>query len=319
MKPLILFVALFAAALPVASRAQEIVEPLPADAVAMLDGEPITKAAYLDYLYSRFGKRGVKDMVGDLLVEKEAKKFGIQIDVAKLEADVKEREETARKGLSEEQFLQNLQRNGQTYELYLAGLYRDLSNEQYLRGLVSKTRVATDDRIQQLFERQYGMGGIKMQVRHVLVLPNMLRAELVRGGTKPADIDMMKIKLQARKMADDALARINGGEEFAPVAASLSHDRVTKDRGGVIENYNGRLYGPDFRTALDRLQVNGPATLVESGSGYHVVQLMGRTETKLEDVRSQLAEEVLTAEPTFQEMSGLRNSLVENADLKLWE
>ena len=318
MKPLLILAALSAAALPVQAAAQVESEPLPDGAVALLNDEPISKTDYLDYLYSRFGKRGVQDMVGDILVRQEAEKYGIKIDEAALEASIKEREAAARQGQDDDAFLANLQRNGQSYELYLQGLRRDLSSEQLLRQLVRKTRIATDDRVQQLFERQHGLGGVKMEVRHVLVLPNMLRAELVRGGTKPADIDMNKLKVQAREMAVDAQRRINGGEDFAAVAASLSHDRVTKDRGGVIENYNGRLYGPNFRAALDGLTTNGETTLVESGSGFHVVQLMGRTETRLEDVREEIVKMVLDAEPTFQEMSGLRNSLVENADLRLW-
>jgi peptidyl-prolyl cis-trans isomerase SurA len=318
MKPLLFLATLSALALPMQAPAQVESEPLPADAVALLDGDPISKAEYLDYLYSRFGKRGVQDMVGDLLIQKEAAKYDIKVDAAKLEASIKEREAAARQGQDDGAFLKNLQRNGQSYELYLQGLRRDLGNEQLLRELVRQTRVATDDRVQQLFERQHGLGGTKMEVRHVLILPNMLRAELVRGGTKPADINMNELKISARDMAADARARIAAGEEFASVAADVSHDRVTKDRGGVIENYNGRLYGPDFRAALDGLTVQGETTLVESGSGYHVVQLMGRTETKLADVREEIVKMVLEAEPTFQEMSGIRNSLVENADLRLW-
>lgn len=318
MKPLLILAALSALALPQLASAQVETDPIPADAVALLDGEPISKADYLDYLYSRFGKRGVQEMVGDILVRQEAEKYGIEVDEAQLEADIKEREQGARQGQDEKTFLGNLQRNGQSYELYLAGLRRDLANEQLLRALVRKTRVATDDRVMQLFERQHGLAGIKMEVRHVLVLPNMLRAELVRAGTRPADINMNELKIKARDMAADAQRRLAGGEDFAAVAAEISHDRVTKDRGGVIENYNGRLYGPNFRAALDSLQVNGDTALVESGSGFHVVQLMGRTETKLEDVRDNIVKLVLEAEPSFQEMSGLRNSLVENADLRMW-
>lgn len=318
MKPLLVLATLTALVLPQAATAQVKSDPIPADAVALLDGDPISKAEYLEYLYSRFGKRGVQDMVGDILVQREAEKYGIKVDEAALAAGVKEREEAARQGQDEEAFLKNLQRNGQSYELYKEGLVRDLTNEQLLKELVVRTRVATDDRVQQLFERRHGLGGVKMEVRHVLVLPNMLRAELVRGGTKPADINMDQLKIQAREMAAEAQKRIADGEDFGAVAASVSHDRVTKDRGGVIENYNGRLYGPNFRASLDNLEVMGNTALIESGSGYHVVQLMSRNQTNLADVRDEIVKLVLEAEPTFQEMSGLRNSLVENADLKLW-
>ena len=318
MKPLLLLALLASISLPFDAISQEPSKPIPEDAVAILDGDPIAKTEYLEYLYGRFGKRGVRDMIGDILITREAENYGIQIDFVQLEADLKEREENARKGVSDEVFLENIQRNGQTYELYIAGLKRDLSNDQFLKALVLKTRVATDEKIKQFFERQYGLGGVKMKVRHILVMPNILRADLVRGGTKPADIDMTDLKNQARQIAEQARKRLSSDESFEAVAAELSHDRVTKDRGGVLENYNGRLYGPTFKAALDHLQPGQISGVVESGSGFHVVEMMGRDVTALDQVREEIVSQILLAEPTYQEMAGFRNSLVDSADLQLW-
>lgn len=214
--------------------------------------------------------------------------------------------------------MENLHRKGQSYAMYRANLLRDLRSELLLRDMVLKTRVATDDKIQNYFERQYGIGGVKMQVRHILIMPNILRANLVRGGTKPADIDMAVIKLEAKNLASQARDRLIAGEDFAKVAADLSHDRVTKDLGGKLKDYRGRIYGPAFRSALDQLEPGKLSTVIESGAGYHVIELIERTETRIEDVVEQIAAEVLKAEPTFQEISGFRNSLLERADLQLW-
>lgn len=303
---------------PAVSAQAELDEPLPVDVVARLDGKDISKQTYLDYLYQRFGKRGVREMVGDMLVEREASRYAIVIDSLEVKRLADEREAGARRGMEEADFLANLERNGQDYALYRAGLEIEVLNELRLSALVRKTRVATDEKIDQLFERKYGLGGVRMRVRHIVAMPNILRAETVRGGAEPSSIDMQEMREQSRARAEDARARIASGEDFAAVAAALSHDRVTKDRGGEIQNYNGRLYGPEFRNALNQLEIGQVSGVVESGAGFHVVELLERSETSLAEVREELIDEILDAEPNFQEMAGLRNALIEGADLRLF-
>lgn len=293
-------------------------EPLPDGVVARLDGDDIPKQAYLEYLYQRFGKRGVREMVGDILVEREASRYGIVINEDDVKRVANEREEATRRGQDEAAFLANLERNGQDYELYRLGLENEIRNELRLNALVLKTRVATDEKILQLFERKYGFGGVRMRVRHVVAMPNILRAEAVRGGAEPSSINMEEMRNKARQQAATARERLAGGEDFTAVAAALSHDRVTKDRGGEIQNYNGRLYGPGFREALDGLAVGQISPVVESGAGFHVVELLERTQTSMADVRDDLIDEILGAEPNFQEMAGLRNALIEAAELRLF-
>jgi peptidyl-prolyl cis-trans isomerase SurA len=302
---------------PVSAQA-ELDEPLPDGVVARLNGDDIPKQTYLDYLYQRFGKRGVREMIGDILVEREASRYSIVIDDLEVKRLADEREEAARRGMDEADFLANLERNGQDYALYRVGLEIEMRNELRLSALVRKTRVATDEKIDQLFERQYGLGGVRMRVRHIVAMPNILRAETVRGGAEPKSIDMEDMRVQARALAEDARARIAQGEEFAAVAAALSHDRVSKDRGGEIQNYNGRLYGPGFRDALNQLEVGQVSAVVESGAGFHVVELLERSETSMAEVREALIDEILNAEPNFQEMAGLRNALIDGADLRLF-
>ena len=303
---------------PAVSAQAELDEPLPVDVVARLNGEDISKQTYLDYLYQRFGKRGVREMVGDILVEREASRYSIVIDSLEVKRLADEREAGARRGMDEADFLANLERNGQDYALYRAGLEIEVRNELRLSALVRKTRVATDEKIDQLFERKYGLGGVRMRVRHIVAMPNILRAETVRGGAEPSSIDMQEIRARSRALAEDARARIASGEEFAAVAAALSHDRVTKDRGGEIQNYNGRLYGPEFRNALNQLEIGQVSGVVESGAGFHVVELLERSQTSLAEVRDELIDEILDAELNVQEMAGLRNALIESADLRVF-
>lgn len=293
-------------------------EPLPDGVVARLDGEDILRDDYLDFLYLRFGKRGVQEMIGGLLVEREAARHGITASPEEVAAAAEEREEASQRGLDQETFRANLRRNGQSYAMYRAQIEAEAREQILQRKLVLAMRVVTDQKIQDHFERKYGEGGVRMRVRHVLTMPNVLRAEKVRAGTAPGEVDMEEMRAQARAQAEQAQRRLAAGEDFAAVAAELSHDRVTKDAGGELQNYNGRLYGPDFRAALDALEPGGTSGVIESGAGFHVVRLEERTVTRMADVHDEIVEELMSAEPTFQEMSALRNGLIARADLRLF-
>ncbi len=297
---------------------EEAPKPLPPGVIARLDGQDLQRSDYLEYLYGRFGKRAMDDYVGGILLEKEARKYGIRIDPAELERKVQEREEAARANSPAGEFELALHHNGQDLALFRASLHRDLRREMLTDALVRATRVVTDERLHQAFERKYGVGGLSLRVRHLVIMPNMVRAQWLREGRKASDIHPDELKAEARKRAEAARARILGGEDFAKVAAEVSDDRTTRDQGGEIHDYNGRIYGPPFREALVKLKVGEISGIVETGAGYHVLQLLGRKETKLEDVRKELVQEILEAEPDWQERNALTQALRGEADLQLW-
>ncbi|MBC8330054.1 MAG: peptidylprolyl isomerase, partial [Planctomycetes bacterium] len=288
-------------------------------AVARVGETEILKQDYLEFLYLRLGKRPVEEFVADLLVEQEAEAYGIVLAPARLEEMAAERERSERETPQPGDFEQRLQREGKDLAMYRA-LIREELRREYLTGeLVLATRVVTDERLQQEFEREYGLGGLKLLVRHVLLMPNVLRAERIReSGVKPSEIDIEALKAEARQLAQAALARLRGGADFAAVAAECSHDRVTREAGGELQNYNGRLYGPAFRQAVEALQPGGLSEVIETGAGFHVVQLVDRTETRLEGVRDALVKQILESEPSWQERSALVQALRAKAKIQLW-
>ncbi len=292
-------------------------DPLPPDVVARVGGVEIGRQEYLEFLYLRLGKRPVEEFVADLLVQQEAAAYGITLPEAELDAMVAEREEQEREA-AQGGFEERLRREGKDLAMYRALLREEVRREHLTTELVRATRVVTDERIQQEFEREYGLGGLRLEVRHVLIMPNVLRADRLRAGAKPNEIDGEELKTEARALAAKARERIAAGEDFAAVAASASHDRVTREDGGFLRNYNGRLYGPVFRAAVEGLEVGGVSEVIETGAGFHVVQLAGRTETALADVREGIVARLLESEPTWQERSALIQSLRGKAEVQLW-
>lgn len=122
----------------------------------------------------------------------------------------------------------------------------------------------------------------KVAVRHVL-------ARVAPGADDAA----------ARKKIDEAAARVKKGEDFAKVAAQLSDDANTKDRGGELGFVTEGLFDEAFAKAalaLDAGQVSEP---VRTPSGWHLVkadEVVPAKQVPLEAVRLDLAKELLVKE-----------------------
>jgi len=202
--------------------------------------------------------------------------------------------------------------------MYRAAASSEIRKELLLNRLVIMTRVITDQRLEQAFEIKYGAGGRRMKVRHIVIMPNVLRAEKLRAGVKPNDINLEELHSKAEQIAADIKTELDAGGDFASTAALKSHDRVTKDRGGELLNYNGRLYGPSFYDTIANLELNKTSKVIKTGAGYHVAQVVERSITKLDDVRAELSKEILASEATWQEKNALLQALRGKAKVQVW-
>ncbi len=327
-RPSLRHVPILAAALilPLAARAPDGVAaqepqepaPLPTGVVARLDGTDISLTAYQEFLWRQTGKRALSQMVDDLLLEKACIRFGVQADEAAAAQAADERILQASQGRAPEEFEIEMRARG-----FDAAMLRDLFRAEAIRvqrldALVRATRTATDTRLQAAFEAKHGPGGVQVEIRHVLCMPHVMRAERIRGGADPKTMDQEALKSEARALAESARGRIAAGEDFAAVASEVSHDQVSKKDGGKIQTYRPGLYGPAFTAAVEALQPGAISEVMESGAGFHVIQVVARTVTRMDEVRAILVEEVLTAEPTWQDREDLLAALRNKADLKMW-
>lgn len=76
---------------------------------------------------------------------------------------------------------------------------------------------------------------------------------------------------------DAALARIDGGEDFAAVAKELSEDSSTRDRGGDLDWVTrGSLLSPELEEVVFGLQTGQHSAVVATDLGYHIVEVIER-------------------------------------------
>jgi parvulin-like peptidyl-prolyl isomerase len=91
----------------------------------------------------------------------------------------------------------------------------------------------------------------------------------------PADSSATR-KAELRKEAEDLLARVNKGEDFATLARQYSQDTNSAAQGGRLPVFSKGQMVPAFADAVDALkpsQVSGP---VETPFGLHIIQLHER-------------------------------------------
>ena len=104
------------------------------------------------------------------------------------------------------------------------------------------------------------------------------------------------LEAKAKAKSEEVLAKVKAGEDFKKLATDLTEDAYTRKAGGEYYNYRRTSLGPEVWEAIQKLGPGKEAVLVESKRGFHVVQVMEKSETKFEDVRDELLAELAGAQ-----------------------
>ncbi len=130
------------------------------------------------------------------------------------------------------------------------------------------------------------LGLTDAQIRQ-LYETNVLRQKLFDVIT--ADVAHTQDQVWARHIlvADEATAnavrqRLLNGESFASVAAQVSTDTATKDKGGDLGWFGKGVMVPEFEAAAFSLKVGEISQPVKSQFGYHIIQVLAHTQVPLD-------------------------------------
>ncbi len=89
------------------------------------------------------------------------------------------------------------------------------------------------------------------------------------------------ILLSTREKAEEVLARLQGGEEFAFLAGEYSEDVSSRERGGDMGFLPRGITPPEIEDAAFSLEVGGISEIIESQFGFHIVQVLEREEREI--------------------------------------
>jgi len=296
--------------------AQEAAQSLPDGVLARVGGVDLTLEAYKDFLWRRFGTRGLREFIGERLVAHAALEHGVIVAPEAIQAKVDERVAAQMGERTLKEFREEMTQQGANLDEYRQQLHAEMEQTLLLDSLVMATRKATDEKLQRAFEVEYGLDGVQVKIRHMAFMPNMLRMQAVRAGTLAKDINMTAIKQQAKALAQDALARLQAGDGFAELAIELSHDRTSRESGGELPHWNGRMYGPAFADAVAALKVGQHSALIETTIGFHIIQLDERVVTDFDSGRGALTLAVSNAPVSQQERRDYLESLHRAANIQ---
>ncbi len=104
------------------------------------------------------------------------------------------------------------------------------------------------------------------------------------------------ILVPTEEEANDAIGRINGGEDFAVVATELSTDTGSGANGGDLGCTNPSTYVPEFAEATLSAEIDELTDPVETQFGFHVIKVTDRTVPNLGEAKQLLAEQNATTQ-----------------------
>ncbi len=186
--------------------------------------------------------------------------------------------------------------------------------ELRIDALVSADRTRDPKAVKALFDHRYGVGGVRVSVRQILVSFAATKDRLATAG-EPADDTATRAA--ARKRAQELRMEIQAGRDFASLLAK-SDDRITRRllrdparsaSAGFLKGYNYTRYGENFASVVRGMGVGEVSAPVESNVGFHLVHLVDREITRFEDVEARLRQEVGRRRATPPEVLALRKAL----------
>jgi parvulin-like peptidyl-prolyl isomerase len=160
--------------------------------------------------------------------------------------------------------------------------------------ILSRSYVDSDAAWQQwLADNLYTEDEYRASLRSVL-LAGKLRDNITEGMPENVpQVHARHILVATEEEANAVLARLQNGEGFAAIAASVSQDVTTREQGGDLGWFaDGELYEPALSQAAFSLESGQIAGPVLTRLGYHVIQTLERGERPVPEERRPLLAQI---------------------------
>jgi len=110
---------------------------------------------------------------------------------------------------------------------------------------------------------------------------------------KPAEKPKTLTKDEARKKAEELLARARKGEDFAKLAKENSDDPGSKDKGGEYDFFGHGKMVPEFEKAAFALKPGEISEPVETQFGYHIIKMEERRAAASPDADQKVRQQIV--------------------------
>lgn len=234
------------------------------ETVATVNGVNISKDRLYDELVLAGGATTLDNLITQELIAQEAKAKSITVTDADVDSEI----ELIKKGFpSEEEFTATLAQ----YNMTLETLKKDTKVNLTIRKILEPKTDVTAEEIQQFYD-----------------------ANKATLGT-PEEIQASHILVATKEEADEILAALKKGDDFAAIAKEKSTDPGSKDKGGDLGFFGRGAMVPEFEAAAFALKVNEISAVVQTEHGFHIIKktaekaaVVPTFEEKKEEIKKQL-------------------------------
>lgn len=216
----------------------------------------------------------LQNMINDELLRQEAAELNIQVtDAGVLQAaeNIAQRNQ-----MSLDQLRAEIQRSGLSWADYLEGLNQEVLLDQLRQRTIDRNIYISDadvDAFLKSEQRRTGIDSLGQQVRTEQAAPSVLGlAQIlvaVPEGASSSEVQRLRAKAQ------DILARLRGGADFAGLAASSS-DAPDALQGGDLGVRPPQGWPDLFLQAAQNLPEGGVSDIIQSGNGFHILLVTTR-------------------------------------------
>ncbi len=207
-------------------------------------------------------RRKVLDMtIVEGLLDDEVAKLGYKVSDADVTAKVKEI--CTRNGMTEDQLKERLTSMGKSMEELRSDISKDLAYQYLFEKKLGDAVNVSDADVKKYYDDNGDKYTVQEQVRasHILVKVDPNASE--------------EDKAAAKKKAQELLAKVKAGGDFAEIAKESS-DCPSKAKGGDLGFFErGRMVKP-FADAAFAMKVGDISDIVETQFGYHIIKVTDR-------------------------------------------
>ena len=161
------------------------------------------------------------------------------------------------------QFREILEQDGYGYENFRREIRDEILISRLQQRQVDNRVIVTDREIDNYLSNQEHQGetDIEFHIAHILVA--------IPEGASPRQVT------RARDTAEQALSELQGGADFASMAATYSDGQQALDGGDLGWRKAGQV--PTlFADFISDMEVGGLSGIIKSPSGYHIIKLLDK-------------------------------------------
>lgn len=245
---------------------------------ARVNGAPITRRAVnevVDGLVAvggdqvdagarrRYAKEALESLIELELLYQESQRRGVVVPDEAIDAEVARRKEHF---ASPQAYAEALRSKGLSEADVRHETRRTMAVNRFLEGVLWKDIRITPEQVQELYDRhrEEFRHSADLRCSHILI-----RA----GGGATANQ-----RQRAKGRAEELLAQLQAGADFAELAKANSEDPASAARGGDLGYFALGELQPDFEAAVVTLQPGQISDVVRTDLGYHIIKLTERRE-----------------------------------------